>query len=330
MTSKKTETIRFSEQQLELARILAQQTDFREILRLVAHKAASILQADLALVLMLNPDSRETVRTLFKDGRSQDNKAYRAVHINVGGWIIKHRQSFFSPNIHRDQRFSSGLFQDIPTKTVLGAPLIMEGVVIGALLLLYQNANEIHEKIGVTALEDIAAISAPFLRNFQQLRPYFVTTTPPETLLNKYRAVGLLGKSPKFMELLQAVEAAARCDVRVLLEGKTGTGKELIARAIHQFSSRCDGPFVAIDCGAISRTLIESELFGHKKGAFTGADQERKGLIMEADSGTLFIDEISNLPLELQSKLMRVLEEGEVRPIGSNKAHQVDVRIITA
>lgn len=132
------------------------------------------------------------------------------------------------------------------------------------------------------------------------------------------------------MELLQAVEAAARCDVRVLLEGKTGTGKELIAQAIHQFSSRCDGPFVAIDCGAISRTLIESELFGHKKGAFTGADQERKGLIMEADSGTLFIDEISNLPLELQSKLMRVLEEGEVRPIGSNKTYQVDVRIITA
>jgi len=132
------------------------------------------------------------------------------------------------------------------------------------------------------------------------------------------------------MELLQAVEAAAHCDVRVLLEGKTGTGKELIARAIHQFSSRCDGPFVAIDCGAISRTLIESELFGHKKGAFTGADQERKGLIMEADGGTLFIDEISNLPLELQSKLMRVLEEGEVRPIGSNKAYQIDVRIITA
>jgi transcriptional regulator with PAS, ATPase and Fis domain len=139
-----------------------------------------------------------------------------------------------------------------------------------------------------------------------------------------------LGKSQKFIELLQAVEAATRCDVRVLLEGKTGTGKELIARAIHKFSARCDGPFVAIDCGAISRNLIESELFGHKKGSFTGADYERQGLIMEAHQGTLFMDEITNLPLELQSKLLRVLEEGEVRPIGSNKSHQVDVRIIAA
>jgi transcriptional regulator with PAS, ATPase and Fis domain len=118
--------------------------------------------------------------------------------------------------------------------------------------------------------------------------------------------------------------------VRVLLEGQSGTGKEMIARAIHQFSSRSKAPFVAIDCGAIPANLVESELFGHVKGAFTGAAADRKGLISEADNGTLFMDEIANLPIDVQAKLMRVLQEGEVRLVGSNKTHKVDVRVIAA
>lgn len=133
-----------------------------------------------------------------------------------------------------------------------------------------------------------------------------------------------------FIELLKAVEAAARCDVRVLLEGESGTGKELIAHAIHQFSGRNDYPFIAVDFGAIPANLLESELFGHIKGAFTGAVTERKGLFEECNQGTLFMDEISNLPLELQAKLMRVLQAGEIRPVGSNKTCKVDVRIISA
>jgi DNA-binding NtrC family response regulator len=140
----------------------------------------------------------------------------------------------------------------------------------------------------------------------------------------------LLGRSRKFIELLQAIEAAARCDVRVLLEGQSGTGKELVSRTIHQFSSRQAHPFVAIDCGAIPSSLIESELFGHVRGAFTGAVADRKGMLEEADHGTMFMDEISNLPLEMQTKLMRVLQEGEIRPLGSNKTRHVDVRIISA
>ena len=118
--------------------------------------------------------------------------------------------------------------------------------------------------------------------------------------------------------------------MRVLLIGNTGTGKELIAKAIHNFSSRANSPFVTIDCGAIPNTLLESALFGHKRGSFTGADSDRKGLFVEASGGTLFMDEINNLPYDMQSKLLRVLQENQVRPVGSDKTIDTDVRIIAA
>jgi DNA-binding NtrC family response regulator len=191
------------------------------------------------------------------------------------------------------------------------------------------NPNRCGEE-DLAYLEKISVIAAPCLRNVQKISEYFNAPVPEAVLLNKYEQIGLLGKSPKFIELLQAIEAAARCDVRVLLEGQTGTGKELVARAIHRFSSRSQHPFVAIDCGAIPANLIESELFGHVKGAFTGATQDRKGLMVEANHGTLFLDEIANLPLDMQAKFMRVLEQNEVRPLGSNKSLPINVRIISA
>jgi DNA-binding NtrC family response regulator len=153
---------------------------------------------------------------------------------------------------------------------------------------------------------------------------------PERSLIKKFESHGLLGSSEKYITLLQSIEAAAGCDVRVLLEGQSGTGKELVAKAIHHCSSRSSNNFIAIDCGAIPRDLIESELFGHTKGAFTGAGESRKGLMEEADGGTLFMDEITNLPLDVQAKLLRVLQEKEIRPLGSNQMKKIDVRIIAA
>jgi Nif-specific regulatory protein len=321
---------------IDFAKILGQQADFQEVLRLAAHKTTQFLNADVALILMLNPDTRETVKTIFKEGRLTELREYRAIHIHVGGWIIKNNSTFISPDIQNDSRFVGNLFSDIPVKAVLGVPLCVEGITLGALLALYKQRSESFDQSLLCYLENMAAIAAPFLRNVQKIKQYFHPSLPEAALLTKYEHQCLLGKSQKFRELLHAIEAAAHCDVRVLLEGKTGTGKELIARAIHQFSSRCDRPFVAIDCGAIPPNLMESELFGFKKGAFTGANVERPGLVAEADGGTLFMDEINNLPLEMQIKFMRVFHrdglvtKGEVRPVGSNKTVQVDVRIIAA
>jgi DNA-binding NtrC family response regulator len=140
----------------------------------------------------------------------------------------------------------------------------------------------------------------------------------------------IVGSSPPFVRLLDQVRRVATSDANVLITGESGTGKELIARSIHRQSGRQDSPFIPVDCAALPEGLLESELFGHEKGAFTGAVAQRKGLLLEANGGTLFLDEVAELTLPLQAKLLRVLEEREVRPVGGSKLVPIDVRILAA
>jgi DNA-binding NtrC family response regulator len=140
----------------------------------------------------------------------------------------------------------------------------------------------------------------------------------------------LIGKSPQIIEVYKTVARASMATSHVLIVGESGTGKEMVARGIHENSFRREKKFVAINCGALSENLLESEIFGHMKGAFTGAIANKKGLFEEADGGTLFLDEIGDMPLPLQVKLLRVLQEGEFKPVGSNETHKADVRVIAA
>jgi two-component system response regulator PilR (NtrC family) len=140
----------------------------------------------------------------------------------------------------------------------------------------------------------------------------------------------IIGQSPKMRAIFELIQTVAPQSSRVLITGESGTGKELVARAIHENSARAQAPFITINCGAFPETLLESELFGYMKGAFTGANDNRHGLFQAAHGGTLFMDEIGNMSLTMQVKLYRVLQEGKVRPIGSTEESSVDVRIIAA
>ncbi len=149
-------------------------------------------------------------------------------------------------------------------------------------------------------------------------------------LEQKVGAPRLVGKTPAMQRIQQLIEKVAPTHSTVLVRGETGTGKELVARAVHDLSERAAAPFVTVNCGALPENLIESELFGHRKGAFTGADEHRVGLFEVANEGTLFLDEIGELPKAMQAKLLRVLESGEVRRVGENEPFQVDVRVVCA
>jgi two-component system nitrogen regulation response regulator GlnG len=174
----------------------------------------------------------------------------------------------------------------------------------------------------ITALTEKARRARALEREVRELRREVARRVSP--------GERLVGKSPVLLEIFKTIGKVARSDVPVLITGESGTGKELVARALHAASGRSEGPFVALNAAAIPRELLESELFGHERGAFTGAVEARTGRFREADRGTLFLDEIGDMPIELQAKLLRVLQSGDVTPVGGRKAERVDVRILAA
>lgn len=315
---------------IDLAEILVYQSDFQEILRLITTTATGLLNANTVLVMMINPMTHATIQTLFRDHEEGDESSFNFLHTYLSGWVIDHNSGFCSEDINEDPRFRKDLPGYHKVRSAMCVPLRVEGIIIGTILVLNNRTGFIYSHEDLFFLQKFSAIVSPFLRNVQKIEDYFIPHLPEDALINKYNACGLFGKSKPFLELLRSVDSAANCDARVLLQGRSGTGKELIARAIHNFSKRNNQKFITIDCGAIPENLIESELFGHTRGAFTGAAGSRTGLFEEANNGTLFLDEISNLPIELQSKLLRVLQEGEIRPLGSNLTRKVNVRIISA
>ena len=156
-----------------------------------------------------------------------------------------------------------------------------------------------------------------------------VTRTPIADWREQY-APEILGNDKGLMRVFSIIERTADTDCSVLITGESGTGKELVARSVHRASERSEGPFVTVNCAAIPENLLESELFGHVRGAFTGATNSREGRFVAADKGTIFLDEIGEMPLALQSKLLRVLQEKEVTPVGESKTRKIDVRIVAA
>jgi Nif-specific regulatory protein len=221
-----------------------------------------------------------------------------------------------------------GAGEESRPRSVLCVPMMISGEALGAIYLETGVSedlfNEAHLQV-MTAVGSIAALALENLRHWERLKEENQALRAEVNL--EYNMVGV---SARMKEVFEFVRRVAATDATVLVEGESGTGKELVARAIHRNSKRAQNPFVAINCAAIAENLLESELFGHEKGAFTGAAAQKKGRIEMAEGGTLFLDEVSELAPELQAKLLRVLQEREFERVGGTRAIPLDTRLIAA
>jgi transcriptional regulator with GAF, ATPase, and Fis domain len=214
--------------------------------------------------------------------------------------------------------------------SVMCAPLVSQGHVQGVLYVGNDRVKGLFDKNQLDVLSIFASQASLILQNAMLLHALRADKEKLVAELKDKRFGELIGACPSMMEVFRKLQKVATTDISVLITGETGTGKELIAREIHRRSNRANGPFVVINCGAIPENLIESELFGHVKGAFTGAVASRAGKFQAAGSGTLFLDEIGELPLNLQVKLLRALQERVVFRVGDSKPEKVDIRVVAA
>ncbi|HVZ72755.1 MAG TPA: sigma 54-interacting transcriptional regulator [Polyangia bacterium] len=254
------------------------------------------------------------------------------------GWVFDHQRTLLRRDLAREAEFApERRLRDEGIRALLTAPLIVGRQSIGTITLggtkpnqfdtddeafLADVANQVALAVSnMRAFEEIAELKGRLQAENQYLR---------EELRREQDGAAIVGESPALAALVAQIEQVAPTTSTVLITGETGTGKELVARAIHERSPRRDRPLVKVNCGAISAGLVESELFGHVKGAFTGALANREGRFKLAEGGTIFLDEIGEMPLDAQVKLLRVLQEGELEPVGCSKTVRVDVRIIAA
>ena len=254
------------------------------------------------------------------------------------GWVFTNRQPLLRRDLAAEQAYpaeAQALADGVRSYAIV--PLVARGTAVGVLAVASRQVGQYDDGDvsflqsaaaqvalaveNMKAFEEIAALKARLERENAYLQ---------EEIHAEHNFTEMVGSSPALLEVLRHVELVAPTDSTVLITGETGTGKELLARALHDRSRRRDRPLVKVNCGAIAAGLVESELFGHVKGAFTGAFERRIGRFQLADGGTIFLDEVGELPAETQVKLLRVLQEREFEPVGSSQTLRVDVRVIAA
>jgi len=319
------------EKLLGVLQSLGSSLEVEAILRQIIEAALSLCNAQQGATMLFDPYSQEIAKTLIRQNQAESELLDHYLNTLLSGWALDHK----APQMTDDLAATFGAkqikarYQAIAS--ALSVPLEWRGEIIGVINLLSLEANHKFGERELRLMKILAAQAAQFIANAKLHEEVFAEADRlRKEIRNKYHFHGIIGHSTKMQALFALLERVIPTEGRVLLEGESGTGKELIARVIHYGGPRKDGPFVAIDCGAPPANLMESELFGYVKGAFTGALRDKKGLFEEAHGGTLFLDEIVNMPPEVQAKFLRALQEGEIRPVGSAQAKKVEVRIIAA
>ncbi len=325
------ESIRELQSLHKLALAISSATDLENIINTILNEATILTHARHGSILLSKDNTEERFTTLVRHGTKTNESLVQKMCMMIAGWVLKNQESLFENNILQDTRFKGLQLLGLPIKSVLAVPIQTRGEIIGVLILHNNNDEEAFTENDLRLVNIIASQCAPVLENARLMHQLKEENRYlKKEVARKYSYDEIIGRSPAMEKVFQLLEKVIPTDARVLIEGESGTGKELIARAIHYNGPRKNKRFVAIDCGALPENLLESELFGHVKGAFTGATDSKKGLFHVADSGTLFLDEINNTSSSLQAKLLRVIQEGEIRPVGSTKTVPVNVRLICA
>jgi len=245
--------------------------------------------------------------------------------------VVRERKPIIiSDALHDDQFSNSKSVMNLKLSSVMCVPLLERGNLLGLIYVGNDNVIDLFEEGTLNVLKIFAAQASLLLRNALLVNELQLDNQSLAERLDRYTFGDIIGSCEPMQDIYKRIRKIAGTDVSVLITGETGTGKELIAREIHRRSNRASGPFVTINCGAIPENLLESELFGHVKGAFTGAVATKDGRFQLAHGGTLFLDEIGEMPLNLQVKILRALQERTVNKVGGNKPEKVDIRIIAA
>jgi transcriptional regulator with GAF, ATPase, and Fis domain len=328
----------------QLGCAFAERVELDELIPLVVEKCRQALGAQGISVMMLDRDRNE----LFFPYVSQDDRevaerlsALRfpadrglAGEALTSGRAVKVDDAQNDPRLYREVDRRTGVM----TRSLLAVPLVSSRGSVGVLEAINPNSGEPFTAEDLNFLETLAGGIAVALENARlhgqikeseaRLRTQ-VAALRRDVERDRIRAE-MIGTGQAMERVFRLMEAAAASDMTVLIQGETGTGKELVARGVHRASARSDRPFMVINCAAVPETLLESELFGHRRGSFTGAVRDQIGLLRAADGGVVFLDEIGDMPLSMQAKLLRFLENGEVIPVGEARAHRTDVRVLCA
>ncbi len=326
---------------LEINNAIITNLSQESLLRSTAEALRRVVPFERAALMLYLPDKKAFRIVALQGGFFSDYfKTGRDISPEESsvGWVFHHQRPIIRPDLEKERRYlnEERLAQE-GMRSHCVVPLIVRGNSIGTLNVASSASNQ-YSEVTATILQEVAnqvALAVENMKSYEEIAALKARLEKEnlylqEEISSEHNFEEIVGNSPALLEVLHAVAQVAPTDSTVLVYGETGTGKELIARAIHNRSGRKERPLVRVDCSAISAGLVESELFGHTKGAFTGAFERRTGRFELADGGTIFLDEVGELPLETQVKLLRVLQEHEFEPVGSSRAIRVNVRVIAA
>ncbi len=299
----------------------------------IMDSALGVLKAERGFILLRKNRANGKYEVVTARNLSNETiHSIRAHSSSVVTQVLESKKPLISVNAQQDDRFSGAesiVIQKI--HSVMCTPLIYKGEIMGAI---YMDRQMSHDKFDAESLDFLNAFSVQAAIAIQNARMFSNLQQENKKLKEQISLNDLfpeiIGKSEPMQRIFEVTKSVAASSATVLIEGASGTGKELIARAIHKNSPRAEKPFVPIFCGSLSENLLESELFGHKKGSFTGASEDKPGLFEQADGGTVFLDEIAEISMDVQTKLLRVIQEGELKRVGDTRFRTVDVRILSA